>query len=115
MESPGHRASTLAEKRVSSNSFREMRFWVVADVGRCHRWWPGVPTAPSIRLAKEGSHMADRPRQEVILPGDHVDDFVIALGVSVDEHVRTQVQDTFDRIGELERLSDARAAQIQLH
>ena len=59
--------------------------------------------------------MSDRPRQEVSLPGAKVEDFVAALGVSVDEHVRTQVQDTFDLIGELERLSDARAAQIQLH
>jgi hypothetical protein len=63
----------------------------------------------------EDARMSDRPRQEVTLPGSKVDDFVAALGVSVDEHVHTQVQDTFDLIGELERLSDVRAAQIQLH
>ena len=56
----------------------------------------------------------DEPRQEVQLPGAEAESFTRAIGVSVPDHIRAQFQGVLDRAGELERLSDIKASQIQL-
>jgi hypothetical protein len=60
--------------------------------------------------------MPDEKTSAVHQPGEVAEGGVIeALGVTIDETDRSEFQASLERISELEKAADAKAAHVQLH